>query len=190
MLIYAYNQGAGFGNVVFAQFAAILFAILFDGKIVNILDINKIPIFKTTCIEINDLLFIDIINAKINNNKTIIDINKNYYLSGYYQHDLYYVKYKKEIIQYITTNPNNTLFASHYPNPYKLIDIIENINYKIYDIVVHLRLGDFIGLTWVMNPIIVTQLLEKLIISPEQKICIVLEKPTTEIEFKYICYKK
>ena len=42
--------------------------------------------------------FINIINTKINKNETIIDTNKNYFLSGYYQHDNFYTLYKNQII--------------------------------------------------------------------------------------------
>ena len=145
MLLYSYNQGGGFGNVVFSQFAAILFAILFNGNIINIDKMDKIIEFKNKSIEINDDMFIHIINNKLNNNINIIDIKKNYFLCGYFQHDTVYNLYKKEIISYIQNNPNITLFASHYANPYKLINIIEYKNTKIYDVVIHLRLNDFIS---------------------------------------------
>lgn len=81
MLIYAYNQGAGFGNVAFGQLGAILFATLFDGELINITDQADIARFREICVEVDDAKFLDIINAKLNNNQTIIDPKKNYFFN-------------------------------------------------------------------------------------------------------------
>ena len=188
MLIYAYNQGAGFGNVVFAQLAAILFAILFDGELINITDQADIARFREICVEVDDAKFLDIINAKLNNNQTIIDPNKNYFLTGYYQHDECFAPYKQQIIDYIRKNPENILFANHYSNPYKLQDVIEPIQTNIYDVVIHARLGDFIGLDWTMHPLDIKNVVDSLNLTPESKVCLVVERPTMELEHMYISY--
>jgi hypothetical protein len=188
MLIYAYNQGAGFGNVVFSQFAAILFAILFHGEIFNIEDITQIINFKNNSIEIDDETFINIINTKLKNNETIIDTNKNYFLTGYYQHDKIYTLYKNQIIEYIEKHPYIKLFASHYSEPYNLINIIEKKHEKNYDIVIHIRLDDFIALNWVTHPVNIKEIIEMLNITPEKKTCLVIKKPSKDLEFKYISY--
>jgi hypothetical protein len=190
MLIYAYNQGAGFGNVVFSQFAAILFAILFHGELINIEDTSHILDFKNNSIEIDDDVFINIINSKINKNEIMIDTNKNYFLSGYYQHDNFYTLYKNQIIEYIEKHPYIKLFASHYSEPYNLINIIEKKYDKFYDIVIHIRLDDFIGLNWVTHPDNIKEVIQMLNITLEKKICIVIKKPTKELELKYISYIK
>jgi len=185
MKIYSYN-GSGFGNAVFSQYAAILFAILFDAEIVNIEDKSNIQVYYDTYIHIDDAYFMNIVNAKIERDETIIDINKNYFLIGYYQHDSYYVKYKKEIIEYVERNPHQLVFASHYSKPYQLIDIIEKKDTKVYDIVIHIRLGDFIGLAWTMNPNSLIDVLETL--NNKENICIVMKKPVSELEKKYVKY--
>jgi hypothetical protein len=190
MLIYAYNEGAGFGNVIFAQFAAILFAILFDGTLINIANKSDIDEFKSKCIEIDDETFITIVNEKINNNIILIDTNSNYFLNGYYQHDVFYNIYKNQIIEYIKKYPNNILFTSHYSEPLKLIDIVKNDNAEVYDIAIHIRLDDFIGLNWVMNPNSIKEVIESLNITSETKTCLLLKPPKKDIEFKYISYLK
>lgn len=188
MLIYAYNQGAGFGNVAFGQLGAILFAILFDGELINITDLNDIARFKEICVEVDDEKFLEIINAKLNNNQTIIDTNKNYFLKGYYQHDECFALYKQQIIDYIRRNPDNILFANHYSNPYKLIDVIKPVQTNVYDVVIHLRLGDFIGLDWVMHPHDIKKVVDSLNLTSETKVCLVLKPPTMELEYMYISY--
>jgi hypothetical protein len=187
MLIYSYNS-SGFGNAVFSQYAAILFAILFNGEIVNIEDKAKIEEYRNCFIHVDDAYFMQIIDAKINNNETIIDVNLNYFLIGYYQHDSYYVRYKKEIIEYIERHPDNLIFAAHYSNPYQLRDIIEITTDKIYDIAIHIRLGDFIHLAWTMHPNSLVDVIHHFTQSPEQKICIIVQNPSNELEKKYIAY--
>jgi hypothetical protein len=188
MLIYAYNQGAGFGNVAFGQLGAILFAILFDGELINITDQADIARFREICVEVDDAKFLDIINAKLNNNQTIIDPKKNYFLTGYYQHDECFAPYKQQIIDYIRRNPDNILFANHYSKPYKLVDVIESMQTNIYDVVIHVRLGDFIGLDWAMHPHDIKKVVDSLNLTPESKVCLVVERPTIELEHMYISY--
>jgi hypothetical protein len=187
MLIYAFNDG-GFGNAVFSQYAAILLAILFNGELVNITEKHKIKSFEQTFNCIDDAKFMDIVNEKINNNNTIIDINQNYFLVGYYQHDHYYVKYKKEIIEFIERHPDNIIFAAHYAKPYKFINIIEPVKTIIYDIVIHIRLGDFVGLGWTMDPNSLISVIKTLNIKKNQLVSIVIKEPSNELEEKYIAY--
>jgi hypothetical protein len=188
MLIYAYNQGAGFGNVAFGQLGAILFAILFDGELINITDQADIARFREICVEVDDEKFLEIINAKLNNNETILDPNKNYFLTGYYQHDKCFALYKQQIIKYIRRNTDNILFANHYSKPYRLADVIEPMQTNIYDVVIHLRLGDFIGMDWVMHPLDIKKVVDSLNLMPETKVCLVVKNPTMEIEHMYISY--
>ena len=188
MLIYAYNQGAGFGNVAFGQLGAILFAILFDGELINITDQVDIARFREICVEVDDDKFLEIINAKLTNNETIIDTKKNYFLTGYYQHDECFSRYKQQIIDYIRRNPDNLLFANHYSNPYKLQDVIEPMQTNIYDVVIHARLGDFIGLDWAMHPHDIKKVVDSLNLTHESKVCLVVKTPTMELEHIYISY--
>jgi hypothetical protein len=188
MLVYSFN-GAGFGNAVFSQYSAILFTILFDAEIVDIKDRSEIDEFRNTAIDVDDAYFMNIVNAKIDRNETIIDLEKNYFLIGYYQHDHYYVKYKKEIIAYIERHPNRIVIADHfhYSGPYKLINIIETKpDEKIYDIVIHLRLGDFIKIAWTMNPKNIVDVIKTLYIDKETKVAIVVKESNNKLEKKYI----
>lgn len=187
MLIYTYN-GGGFGNAVFGEYAAILFAILFNGEVVNITEKKEIENFRNDCIHVDDAYYMLIVNAKIDNNEVIIDTTKNYFLVGYYQHDTYYVKYKKEIVNYIENHPNKMIFAAHYPKPYKTIDIVQINTEKKYDITIHIRLGDFVGLAWTMHPDSLVDVIDSLNITTYQTVCIIIKQPIKEIEEKYLAY--
>jgi hypothetical protein len=78
-------------------------------------------------------------NCKINN--LIMD--------GYFQFDKIYLENKKEIIYFIENNKNNHRIKTDRNEVFLIKDLIDNIELdplKIYDIVIHLRLDDFIEL--------------------------------------------
>ena len=188
MLVYAFN-GAGFGNAVFSKYSAILLTILFGAEIVDVKNGSEIQEFRNTAIDVDDAYFMNIVNAKIDRNETIIDLDKNYFLVGYYQHDHYYVKYKKEIIAYIEKHPEHIIFADHfhYSGSYKLINIIETKpEDKIYDVVFHLRMGDFIKIAWTMNPKCIVEVIKTLHINNDSKVAIVVKESDNKLEKKYI----
>ena len=65
-------------------------------------------------------------------------------------------------------------------------DIISN---KKYNIVIHLRLEDFIEISHVINPISIKKIIDSLVSEyPNETFCFVLNTPKTEIERKYINY--
>lgn len=187
MFIYSYN-GGGFGNAVFSELAAILFAILFNGEVVNISEKKEIENFRQKCIDVDDAYFMKIVNAKIDENQVIIDTTQNYFLVGYYQHDTYYIKYKNEILNYIEKHPDKIIFAAHYNKPYKTIDILQINTEKKYDIAIHIRLGDFIGLAWTMHPDSLVDIIHALEITNDQTVCIIIKQPIKELEEKYLAY--
>jgi hypothetical protein len=185
MLIYNENKGR-LGNSLFRLFANIVFCINYD---IN----SEILSERTHNINYNlivsDNYFIDFMNKIINNTPLSlikIDVNSKILFNGYYQHDAIFLKYKKEIINYIERHPE-LVIKTDRNNSYKAIDFI---NYKInkkYNIVIHLRLEDFIEISQVIDPNSIKNVIDK--INKEynyQTICIVVNKPTKELEIKYI----
>ena len=183
------NNSGRLGNTIFRMFAAIIFCIIYNTKILE----NEIELCNNNIIPINDIYFNNWLNDFYNDKIQEVDKNLTYFFNGYYQHDKIYVKYKNEIINYI--NNNNLILKTHFNEYYKAIDLI---NYDLdtkYDIVVHLRLEDFIDISmkqpFVMNPIYIKNIIKKLNIKyPDQNICLVLNKPKYDLEFKYINYLK
>ena len=187
MLLINHNKGR-LGNSIFRLFANILFCIIYDAEIKTENEVYR------NKIEISDDFFIhwsiDLLNGKV------LDLDKNlaYVFSGYYQHDTIYLKYKNEIINYIISNPHIVL-STHFDEKYNAIDLVNYELKKKYDIVVHLRLEDFIEISsqipFVMNPVCIKNIIKEINNDyPETKICLVLNNPTNELEFKYINFLK
>jgi hypothetical protein len=183
MLIYNHNQGR-LGNSIFRLFANIIFCIVYD--------INSIIINNNNCrpsIVINDKSFINFSNNILNKNK-IQNINKNSTLlfDGYFQHDKIYVLFKSQIINFIKSHPEIILTSDHNEN-YKAINLVNFNISRQYNIVLHLRLEDFIEISHVINPNSLKKIIDNFVSEyPNETICFVLNTPKTEIEKKYINY--
>jgi hypothetical protein len=182
-MIITNNNGGRLGNSIFRLFANIIFCIIYDinSKIVN----------NSNCrpnIVINDKSFINFSNNIINK-RLIKNINKNSTLlfDGYFQHDTIYILFKPQIINFIKNHPE-IILTTDRNEKYKAIDLVNiNISNKKYNIVVHLRLEDFIEISHVMNPLSVKKIIDNLVSEyPNETICFVLNSPKTEIENKYI----
>ena len=200
------------GNGLFRYFASTLFCILYNAKRTYIKQKPNI-IFKDENFlewsnelkQIKELEKKDPELSKVHFEKFMqkMDKYKNLYFAfdGYFQHDIYRF-YKQELIQWMYDHPDETVISDVENNNtlYKIGDILpspEKIHYypqiKKYDIVIHVRLEDFV----------ITQRLgtniSKIIINPDSIIkimdelnvdsyCIVSNKISHEIEQKYIDY--
>jgi hypothetical protein len=182
MKIYNHNKGR-LGNSIFRLFANIIFCIVYDinSQIVNG---NYQP-----NIIINDEYFIHFSND-IMNKKFIQNIDKNAIIlfDGYFQHDKIYIMFKNHIINFIKNHPEIILVTDHNEN-YKAIDLVNCEIDKKYNIVVHLRLEDFIEISHAINPISIKKILYEIRNEyPDEEICLVLNNPKTDVERKYIDY--
>jgi hypothetical protein len=140
--------------------------------------------------------FINWSNIILNDSQPNIEETRNFMFYGYYQHDKIFTKFKTQIINWIYTHPDELLWTDgndeniNYFNydsiSYKNILLLINpYPPKLYDVVVHLRLEDFIGNSDVIHPKSIKDVLDKI---NNKDICLVVNKPTTEIENKYINY--
>lgn len=184
MIIYNHNKGR-LGNSLFRLFANIVFSSCYKIKprICNYVN-------NSTYI-IDDNFFITWMK-KISNNLDLdsFNFNNSFLFNGYYQHDAIYMKYKNEIIDFIKNNPD-LIIKTDRNESYKIINFIDYSINKKYKIVVHLRLEDFIDISFVIDPISIKNMIEQLIIEyPDEQICFVLNKPKTDLEIKYINFFK
>lgn len=181
MLIYNHNQGR-LGNSIFRFFANIIFCIVYD--------INSKIFNNNNCrpsIVINDTFFINFSNNILNKNQ-IQNINKTSIIlfDGYFQHDKIYVLFKPQIINFIKNHPDIILTTDRHEN-YKAIDLVNLNILNKYNIVLHLRLEDFIEISHVINPISIKKIIDNLVSEyPNETICFVLNTPKSEIENKYL----
>lgn len=188
MKVYDYRLGR-LGNAIFRYFASTLFCILYGAKRTY----NRNELNAT----INDQMFINWMNDVLNDNiPNIGDLNYNFY--GYFQHDKIFLKFKNELLLWIKNNGEELLYTDgndQYTNnynynvqSYKAYDLIhEPPNINKYDVVVHLRLEDFIVNNDVIHPDCIINILKKL---DYKSYCLVLNKPKNDIELQYVDYIK
>jgi len=198
MKLYEINYD-GFGNAVFNTLGTILLKILFPTtiEIVSFETMEEIEEYKTTAIQINDDFFLEIVNAKIERYTEILDTDKNYWLSAYCQYDEIYVRYRKQIVDYILAHPQEKIFAGHTNRFFPIRDIVSLKETERYDVLLHLRLGDFIRLGWAIHPESIHSCFSKTSsfdlasaksFDRNQKIGIMVDHRNTELEKKYVEY--
>lgn len=178
------------GNAIFRYFASTLFCIIYNTT--RIYDQNNCQLM------FSDDMFVTWSNDVLNNKIPEIDDSLSIMFYGYYQHDKIFIKYKKKIINWIITHPEELLYTDgNYENikyfnydqvSYKSLNLIVNpfLN-KRYNVVVHLRLEDFIINNDVIHPKSIKELLDKI---NEKNICFVLNKTKNILEEQYINYFK
>ena len=182
MIICNNNQGR-LGNSIFRLFANIVFCTIYDIS-AQIVNINYQP-----NIIVNDSYFINFLNNIIND-KPIENIDKNTVIlfDGFFQHDKIYILFKNNIINFIKNHPEIILVTDHNEN-YKAFDLVSFNITKQYNIVVHLRLEDFIEISHVINPNSIKKILFEIRNEyPDEEICLVLNNPKTDLERKYVDY--
>ena len=190
MKIYGINYG-GFGNAVFNVLGTILLNVLFpDLEMISFETMEEIEEYKQTATKIDDDFFLEIVNAKIQNNTDLLT-TQNYWNNSYCQYDEIYVRYRQQIIDYILAHPQEKIFAGHTYRFFPIRDIISVQETERYDVLLHLRLGDFVALGWVIHPESIRQVFTKVLLLEnlyEKKIGIMVDYRKTELEEKYVEY--
>ena len=190
MKIYGINYG-GFGNAIFNKLGTILLWILFPNvELVSFETQEEIDEYKKTAIEINDEYFLKIVNDKIERYTDIMDQTKTYWVHCFCQYDEIYTRYKRQIIDYILAHPQEKIFSGHINRFFPMIDILSEKETEIYDILLHVRLGDFLGNGWILHPECVRDIFSKTIssIQDASKIAILVDHQETELEKRYVEY--
>ncbi len=223
--IYNVPQGR-LGNVAFRYLASIVFLYLrgTDGEFVY-----QRRAIKHSC-TITDNCFLEIMNIVHDKNMDAVMANicskyrgSNYVFHGYFQHDEIYKKFKTHILRHIEMHPEELLMSDnnttqkvidllHHPNPEKTKDIICRV--RTYDLVLHVRLEDFIRTGQAIDPRCIKRVVQQFLsatatLAPaetsavkkirhgcrrqssppfEPNICVVVNELTTELERKYVNY--
>jgi len=100
---------------------------------------NDHGIFVKNIVEINDKNYIDSLQKDL--------YGKHLFMNGYFQFDIY-LKYKNEILEFMKKNKNEHYVTTYPYRKFLMKDIVDDMildNTKIYDIVIHIRLGDANG---------------------------------------------
>jgi hypothetical protein len=194
MLLVPYPLGR-LGNAIFRYLATIVFHIVHQGTIVNYDIKTELQQFHIT-----DDVFLKWCKTNLAGETINLlpgMLNSAFIFFGYFQHDTIYLKYRSQIIDYISKNPTDILATdgnneirtdfNYTPTMYpssSLLHAPEGFN-KVYDTVVHLRLEDFIEYGSVIHPESVKHVLESV---GAPSYCIVVNVPNTELELQYIEY--
>ena len=183
MKIFNHNKGR-LGNSIFRLLANIVFLIVYDidGEIIyNNLNYD---------IEICDNYFVNWANSVLSNNIPTINKSSVLYFTGYYQHDKIFFHFKNQIIEYINKHQELLLFTDRN-EVYKAFELISYNLEKTYKIVAHIRLEDFLEINQVLNPLSICKILDEITTDNSDKnLCIVVNQPKKELEFKYINFFK
>jgi hypothetical protein len=191
MRVCDFPQGR-YGNAIFRYLASSLFCIIYNAE--RIYDIDECTIIMT------DTEFISWSDQVLQNNIPQLDTTKSYLFQGYYQHDKIFLKYRDQLIEYISAHPEDVLITDgykpqatgvyHYPVAEYLSRelFVSNDTPTQYDIVVHLRLEDFVFVNQVIHPKCISDILYKIENISNNRICFVVAKPSTTFEDKYIDY--
>ena len=180
--LVTYNKGR-LGNCIFRFLASRLFVIFYKYIPIKTMNDNYYQ-------EIDDTIFKNICRYLLNNGSLPPRNTLNYdYLlfNGYYQNDFIYNFYKKEIVQYIKNNPDETIETDRN-EIYYAKDILGDkpkIDFE-YKTIIHLRIEDYIELGLVMDPRCLEPVLEKC----EQPFLFVHKPISNEYDRKYIDFFK
>ena len=150
----------------------------FKPNITNLYDLKNKEVFKDV---VYDKEAID--NTKINKGLTKPN---GYLFSGYFQYEKIYNLFKDKIIQWMKDHPDDFLISDNLfkCKSYDLINPSININPPC-DIVVHIRLKDFLSVGWVIHPLSLQNILDTI---KSDRYCFIMETPILEIEKKYLQY--
>ena len=110
----------------------------------------------------------------------------HYHFNDFYQHDSIYIKYLSELKEYIRSHPTEELHTDD-GKVFNSIQLLQDPSARSYDTVIHIRLEDFITYGLVIHPLYYKELLLKYNIT---NVCIVMNRPSNELEHKYINYLK
>ena len=170
------------GNAIFRYLASSLFCIIYKAeRTYNENDCDFViteDFYKHWCNNILEKKQILMIN------------NSNYKFTGFYQTDIYKL-FRNDLLVWCEQHTNDSVNCADSPNiRYRIGDLLSEINSeKMYDVVVHIRLEDFVtsGEKLIIHPESISKILDTLNCD---KICFVSNKITTEFENNYMNFFK
>jgi len=142
---------------------------------------NKHGLFVKNINTITDDMYFDILNNNIS-------IDTHVTMDGFFQFDDIYLNHKVEIMKFIESNKDSHYIQTDTNHRFLIKDIIDEITLpssKIYDIVIHIRLGDFNG-----RPDFIEyeyyEALFQTIDFTNKRICMLLEPTNNKLDTQYL----
>ena len=171
------------GNAIFRYMASSLFCIIYNAsRSYNENECNR---------RITEDFYRDWCNSILNSNNILtLDTTKNYIFPDFYQTDIY-KKFRNQLINWFHFHLDDTLWhGDNKTTKYRIGDLLSELdNDKKYNVVVHIRLEDFVtsGEKLIIHPESICKILEQI---ETDNFCFVSNQITTEFEKKYIDYFK
>lgn len=170
------------GNAIFRYMASSLFCIIYNAtRTYNELECVRVvteEFYRMWC------------NSILHSNKKMPIENVNYKFNSFYQTDVYKL-FRNELIQWVNTHPNDSVNCEDNPDiRYSFGNLLSELSHeKKYDVVVHIRLEDFVlsGEKLIIHPTSICNVLDTI---KTDKVCFVCNKITTDFEKKYMNYFK
>lgn len=175
------QPGGRMGNAIFRYLAGVLFCALYSLELTD----NDSNLQET----INDNFFLQWMHEyQTTTNLPAFDVSKGYRFHGYFQHDTIYLQHKDKIFDYIRKHPKDRV-RSDNGETIRGIHLLNPVSFPVpsYEIVLHLRLEDFIRIGQAIHPEVIRDFLQKQQDAwSHSQLTIVVKQPTTEMERKYI----
>jgi GR25 family glycosyltransferase involved in LPS biosynthesis len=192
---FIFNQSGRFGNAIFRYMAYIVlqkgsnhFKYILDTDFSKLKNINSHD--ETV---INEDNFFDFINTENpenpdNPNVSKLPTNTNISLHGYFQYDKIYLQNKSYILDFTERHKNEHLVRTDNETHLTkhIIDDMLLEPSKQYENVIHIRLGDFNGRPDFIETEYMLRLFDKTKEIYYNKTAIVIEKPASDIDIKYL----
>jgi hypothetical protein len=177
------QPGGRMGNAIFRYLAGALFCVLYRFQLTE----SDADLHKT----IDDTYFLQWMHEYQRTGQLpALDTSKNYRLNGYFQHDAVYLKHKEDILQYIRDHPEDRVRSDDGRSIHAMELLMSSASsVPSYEVVLHLRLEDFIRAGLTLHPDEIRSFLEKQReYWSSSQLTIVVKQSTTEMEHKYIEY--
>lgn len=177
------------GNGIFRYLAAVLLQIKYGAQRIY----NQSECYKTQTVVINDDNYVQLLSS-IEKNRTLFE-NITIMLNGYFQFDMYSAS-KDKILKFLREHPNDIIYGTDL-NRRLIQNRVEELihspeDLRKYDIVIHVRLEDFMTTDNMIHPKTLVKVINEIASennTPRTPVAaIVCNKITTEIEKKYIQY--
>ena len=151
----------------------------FDSNNFNEIDDKSQGIYVKNYLKISDNNFLNLLNK---------DLRDTYlFFEGYFQNDIY-LSHKQDILNYMENNKHHHHVKTDRNEFIPVRDIIDDISLpssKIYDIVIHIRLGDFHGRPDFIEYIYYEKLFESINFK-KKKTCLMVEKDLSKEDKKIL----
>ena len=181
-----YDQPRGrLGNALFRYLASSLFEILYGAERIAVAP-SRGSAIEVIC----DRVFLDWKQSVLSGSLPPIDPTKTYIFSGFFQHDDIYLKYKSQLLEHVIRHPDAKLVTDRGSiTPIgQLFGPSTSRTFATLDVVIHLRLEDFIEIKHVIHPVAIQKAIQEIPSIASRSVCLVVNKPTIPLENAFLRY--